>query len=532
VLSKTRLSILFFIAACGSTQHAPTAVERASHRTADDSSARLAEDTVRFSMTVIQALNDNAKKPPVSNSYSHQKLLGPRKRLGEPQVHLESADEYSLLASTDCSGWLSFVLNTVSPLHQAVLQVQRERDEHNRVYSEGFALREHRRPWPRAFVVAQYFRSHDAPATGFELVASFEALRAGDIGAYAMGRYAKPSDESRPKPRDTGHVFIVAGTPRVVDPAIKGYDGRGTLSEDAAKVIAVPVIDSSATVHFDRDSRKNAHGRYALPEVRPHSRARPGGVGTGTIWFALSEEGRVLQRRIGPHQRYRPVLARAARLSGTIALDEVVLDRGGALPVRVFDNSPAEFGGIAYGNAPVHLTGKGALRIGSGRLVLNGDNDFSGGVTVQAADLIVDSPTGLGTGDVVVRGGSMTLHQPAMPDSATLSVVEGLAEGAIRLDFKGRDVVRNLQIGHTMHRCGTWGGPDSRAMFVDPVFSGKGILELSAKPLESCSEAPEAPSGRRAKRRNVETRTGDTASSSSIPTGPSARLGLLGALGL
>ncbi len=315
-------------------------------------------------MTVIQALSDDAKKPPVSNSYSHQRLLGPRKRLGEPQVHLEPADEYSLLASTDCSGWLSFVLNTVSPLHQAVLQVQRERDEHNRVYSEGFALREHRRPWPRAFVVAQYFRSHDAPATGFELVKSFEDLRPGDIGAYAMGRYAKPSDESRPKPRDTGHVFIVAGTPSVVDPAIKGYDGRGTLSEDAAKVIAVPVIDSSATVHFDRDSRMNAHGRYTLPEVRPHSRAKPGGVGTGTIWFALSEEGRVLQRRIGPHQRYRPVLARAARLSGTIALDEGVLDGGGALPVRVFDNSPAEFGGIAYGNAPVHLTGEGALRLG------------------------------------------------------------------------------------------------------------------------------------------------------------------------
>lgn len=126
----------------------------------------------------------------------------------------------------------------------------------------------------------------------------------------------------------------------------------------------------------------------------------------------------------------------------------------------------------------------------------------------------------------------MTLHQPAIPDSATLSVVEGLAEGAIRLDFKGRDLVQNLQIGHTMHRCGTWGGPDSRAMFVDPVFSGKGVIELSAKPLESCSEAPEASSGRRAKRRNAETRTDDTASSSSIPTGRSARLGLLRALGL
>jgi autotransporter-associated beta strand protein len=203
----------------------------------------------------------------------------------------------------------------------------------------------------------------------------------------------------------------------------------------------------------------------------------------------LSEEGRVLQRRLGPQQKYRPVLARAARLSGNIALDEVILDRGGALLVHVFDNAPAEFAGISYGDAPVHLTGEGGLRIGSGRLVLNGNNDFSGGVTVQSADLIVSSPTGLGVGDVAVRGGTMTLQEPAISDSATLSVAEGLAEGAIRLDFRGRNVVRILQIGDAMHRCGTWGGPNSRAMFVDPVFSGRGMLELSAKPLKSCSEA-------------------------------------------
>jgi autotransporter-associated beta strand protein len=500
VLSKTHLSVFLFITACGSAQHAPTTVENESPRAATDSSAQLSEDTVRFSAAVIQAFSGDANKPLVSNSYSHQRLLGPQKRLGEPQVQLESTDAHSLLASTDCSGWLSFVLNTISPLHHAVLQAQRERDEYNRVYSEDFALQESRRPWPRAFVVAQYLRSGDARATGFEVVTNFEDLRSGDIGAYAMGRYAKPSDDSRPKPRDTGHVFIVAGSPTVVDPATKGYDGRGTLEKDAAKVIAVPVVDSSATLHFDPDSRKNADGRYDLPEVRPHSRAKPGGVGTGTIWFALSEQGRVLQRRVGPQQRYRPVLARAARLSGNITLDEVILDGGGALLVRVFGNSPGEFAGSSYGAAPVHLTGEGGLRLGSGRLVLNGDNDFSGGVTVQSADLIVTSRTGLGIGDVAVRGGSMTLREPAIPESATLSLAENLADGAIRLDFRGRNVVRMLQIGGTTHHCGTWGGPDSRAMFVDPVFSGRGILQLSARPLESCVPASEGPPERRARR--------------------------------
>jgi len=503
LLLKTRLAMVFVVASCASPQRGPTTVEdRRPRGAATDSTERLSEGMVRFSTSVIQALNDDARKPPASNSYSHQRLLGPTKRLGEPQVQLESTDAHSALASTDCSGWLSFVLNTVSPLHAAVLHSQQRLDEHNRVYSEDFALRESRRPWPRAFVVTQYLRSDHVEATGFDPVTNFEDLQPGDVGAYAMGRYAKPSDETRPKPRDTGHVFVVVGSPTVVDPTTKGYGGRGTLQKEAAKVIAVPIVDSSATIHFDPDSRKNEEGRYSLPKFRPHSRARAGGVGTGTVWFALSKEGHVLQRRLGPHQKYRPVLARAARLRGRIFLDEAILDRGSSLLVRVFDNSPSEFDGAPYGDAPVHLTGPGGLRLAGGRLVLKGQNDFSGGVVVQSAELIAASPTALGLGDVAVRGGSMTLQKPAIADSATLSVSEGLPDGTIRLDFKGRNVLRALQIGDATHRCGTWGGPESRATFVDPVFSGRGVLELRANPLVACSPASEGSLGRRPKRRS------------------------------
>jgi autotransporter-associated beta strand protein len=489
--------MLFFVAACASAQRTPTTVEdRRPRRATIDSAEQLSERMARFSTSVAQALNDDLSKPPPSNSYGHQRLLGPRKRLGEPQVQLESTDEHSAFASTNCSGWLSFALNTVSPLHEAVLQSQRRWEEHNRVYSEGFALRESRRAWSRAFVVAQYLRSDHAKATGFEPVTNFEELRPGDIGAYAMGRYAKPSNESRPTPVDTGHVFVVVGPPTVIDPTAEDYDGRGTLQEKATKVIAVPVVDSSSTIHFDPDSRKNEEGRYSLPKVRPHSRAKAGGVGTGTIWFALSKEGRVVQQRLGPQERYRAVLARAARLRGRISLDEAILDGGGALLVRVFHNSPAQFGGVSYGDAPVHLTGEGGLRLASGRLVLTGHNDFSGGVTVESGDLIVASPTALGVGDVVVRGGSITLQQPGIADSATLTIAEGLPDGSLRLEFDGRNVVRAVQIGDTVHRCGIWGGPESEAMFVDPVFSGPGVLELAAKPLAACAPAPEESLGR------------------------------------
>lgn len=164
--------------------------------------------------------------------------------------------------------------------------------------------------------------------------------------------------------------------------------------------------------------------------------------------------------------------------------------------MRVFENSPSEFDGVSYGDLPVHLTGPGGLRLASGRIVLKGQNDFSGGVTVQAADVVAASRTALGVGNVVVRGGSMTLRQPAIADSATLLVAEGLPDGAIRLDFRGRNVVRALQIGDSLHRCGTWGGPESGAMFVDPVFSGRGVLEL-----DDCAPAAEGSPGRRSKTR-------------------------------
>lgn len=443
----------------------------------------LPEAMARFSLEVTQALKESG----TSNSYSHQRLTRAGKQLGEPHVQLGATDTQAAFVSTDCSGWLSFVLNTVSPLHEAVLQSQRHLPEHNQAYSEDFVLRESRRPWARAFVVTRFLRAGHVQTAGFEPVEDLATLQPGDVVAYAMGRYTKPTDENRPKPKDTGHAFLVLGSPTVIDPDTEGYDGQETLSEKVAKVIAVPSVDSSATVHFVPDSRVNEKGRYALPEVVPDPRAKAGGVGTGTIWLALSEQGRVLQRRLGPHQKYRAVLARAARLRARISLDEAIVDKQGDLLVHVFDSAPSKYAGISYGDTPVDLTGDGGIRLESGRLVLNGNNDFAGGVTVNTGALIVESPTGLGAGDVAIHGGSMTLKEPAIADSASLTLSADLPDGALGLHFEGRDVAHSLRIGETEHRCGTWGGPESKAQFVVPVFSGPGVIVLSAEPPEICA---------------------------------------------
>jgi hypothetical protein len=337
-------------------------------------------------------------------------------------------------------------------------------------------------------VLANYFRTEYAKSTGLTPVPDFEELQPGDVAAYAMGRYANPSDASLSKTKDTGHTFIVMGAPSTVDPSTPNYDGQGTLSAQTVKVIAVPIIDSSSVVHFDPDARKNAQGRYALPTSLVDPEAKPGGIGTGTLWFALDEDGRVLQRRIGPQETYGDVVVGAGRLQTVISLDAEILDDRGDLVVEVFDNSPSELGGASFGRAQVDLTGKGGIRLADGPLILSGQNDFSGGVTMEDGELVADSDRALGTGDVEVRGGSLTLKRAALGNQASLRLSDSLQDGAIRLDFSGSDIVNTLQIGDTVHHCGTWGAIGSGAMFTDAVFSGSGMLQLAAAPIEGCRE--------------------------------------------
>jgi autotransporter-associated beta strand protein len=225
-----------------------------------------------------------------------------------------------------------------------------------------------------------------------------------------------------------------------------------------------------------------------LPPNPPYAGAKAGGIGTGTLWFALGQDGRVIQRRIGPHDKYTEVVIAAGRMTSIMSLSPEVLDDEGDLVVEIFDNSPSHFGGASYGGTPINVTGKGGIRlVGGGCLILNGRSDFSGGVTVDSGELVAESENALGTGDVEVRGGALTLKRAALSDKANLRVSDALQDGTIHLGFSGRDIIHSLQIGDAVHRCGTWGSLDSGAMFTDSLFSGPGILHLAAEPIEGCT---------------------------------------------
>ena len=139
---------------------------------------------------------------------------------------------------------------------------------------------------------------------------------------------------------------------------------------------------------------------------------------------------------------------------------------------------------------PIDLTGKGGVRFaGGGRLVLNGNSTFEGGVTLDSGELVVDSKTALGTGDVEIRGGTLRLNHAAIDDRASLRLSAKLQDGAVHLGFTGQDSVHSLEVGDKVHRCGTWGGIGSEATFIDPHFTGHGMLELTAEPSEACKRS-------------------------------------------
>ena len=263
------LTIGFFLAGCASNAPNRKPAEIA------PSTSEHPGDILELVTTVDRVLNDRQASPPPNNTYSHETAYGPE-QLAAPRVYLETTEAFSALASTDCSGWVTFVTNTVSPLHEAVLQSQRELPEYNRTYGDGFELKEGQRPWPRAFVLTNYFRSNYLQATGFERVERYQDLRLGDLAAYSMGRYTNPSDADLLKPKDTGHTFVIVGSPSIVDPSTPGYNGNGTLARRAETVIAVPIMDSSSTPHFDpRLAQERARRVLATtPDPLPQGQSR------------------------------------------------------------------------------------------------------------------------------------------------------------------------------------------------------------------------------------------------------------------
>jgi hypothetical protein len=320
-----------------------------------------------------------------------------------PDVTLTRAAD----AFTDCSGWVSYVLSSVSPLHQSVLARHRlaRKFNHGRLDESSYA-------WPRAAVVWDFLRSQPAAAGavkgGFRRITDFRRLAPGDIVAWCLGGWCDPQDLEAPPVGDTGHTFVVIEPPVPISPEADDYlgldeDGAPTLDtvpgRRVAAVIALGVVDSSSVRHFadDRDFS-------VVPANAPRG-AVPGGLGRGRLWIAVDAAGAPVQFRFARSDPYFPnpadrqaVRIAAGRATGTITL-------GGDLTVARYGNATSRLAGTAYGAPPVRLLGRGTVRIDARSSVpLAGRSRFTGTFVVpRGARLVVTRDAAFGAAANTVR---------------------------------------------------------------------------------------------------------------------------------
>lgn len=313
-----------------------------------------------------------------------------------PDVHL---DRPRPKAFTDCSGWVGYLLASVSPLHQAVLARHRLAP----VFNDG-VLDEAAYAWARAFVVRDYLarQPSDAGAAegGFQRIDDVRRLAPGDVVAWCLGGWCRPRKLTEIPPGDTGHVFVVAGRPKRIDPDTRGYrgvfDGVATLDAVPGRrvtgVVEVPVVDSSSVPHF-LDSRSFG----PVPDEAPPG-ALPGGLGSGRIWIGHDAAGAPVQFRFSRRDPYFPNKARPQAVRFAAGRPLQALSLGGDLAVARYPDAADRLAGRPYGAPDVRVTGEGALQLEAGApLTLAAASTFAGPVTVaKGAELFVATDAALG----------------------------------------------------------------------------------------------------------------------------------------
>jgi len=308
---------------------------------------------------------------------------------------------------TDCSGWVNYALNSISPLHQALTSAWRDQAEFNTG-----SLDEQSLPYARAFVLQSFFADSGLPVVGssdtsqgFQEITNFGAatadnpngLQAGDIVAYCGGSWC----DAEPSSGDTGHTFIVVGTPTLVEiPADAAQQ-----PEEGLTVWAVPIVDSTLITHYD-DQRPTSVPTD-LPDGYPADQFSAGGVGYGVIYIAVDANGNAVQTQFGPGDPYLPVGPTtednqkqfgAVRMTNTITISD-------NLVVTPFPNATPVINGTDYSAIAIDVLGTGSITVrGGGTLTMNGNSTYSGPTTVETGSTLIVN--GSLTSDVTIESGA------------------------------------------------------------------------------------------------------------------------------
>lgn len=421
---------------------------------------------------------------------------------------------------TDCSGWVNYALNSVAPIHQAVAAAERNDPRFNpgvvNAYGGPVTIQESLQPWARADVLSYFFGTVANGSNGFVNVGNFGSLQAGDIIAYATGIYSDPRNPNASQmpslaaTSDTGHTMIVAGAPVAVPTANWGTFSTNGLSAAVAQVYAVPVVDSSTVPHFIDVAPPLAPAAFAepLPDLRSYqpitaalpnvpaglqSSLQPGGLGTGTLWFATDADGNALQFRfnwgdpwfsntagIGGSGADDAVSISAGRLTSTIDLSGSMLDADNHLVVTAFADAAPVLGNVAYNTQAETITGAGGLWVvGGGKVTLGAGNSFSGGLFLNGATVELAGQGAAGTGAITFVSGAISKllidTAAAVPTSQILNFSAG---ATIDLAFHAYAAGDQL----------VWTQADASGGTLSLVSQGTSVVSLALAGMHSLSE--------------------------------------------
>lgn len=121
-------------------------------------------------------------------------------------------------------------------------------------------------------------------------------------------------------------------------------------------------------------------------------------------------------------------------------------------------------------------------KTGGGTATFGAANTYSGGTTIDAGTLIANADGALGTGNVSLTGGNVTLTlqngavNDYIADSATLSYIN---TDVINLNFTGTDTVAGLIVDGVAQAPGVYG---ASATNPDGAFTGTGTITVVPEP--------------------------------------------------
>jgi autotransporter-associated beta strand protein len=152
---------------------------------------------------------------------------------------------------------------------------------------------------------------------------------------------------------------------------------------------------------------------------------------------------------------------------------------------QLYWTPPGDLSSVIIPSSNLLLSGPGSLvKSGTGVQQLTVASTYSGGTTVSAGTLDATADGALGRGNVSVAAGANAQLDSSATINAAADVILAASAHNVYLNFSGQNDIHAISLngGATYGPAGTYGSTTSTATYQYSVFTGDGILNVTAGP--------------------------------------------------